>query len=865
MTGEGGNRALQYRYRFGTAEFDESRFELRVAGLLVDVQRKPLQILARLLATPGEAVSREQLFADVWNRRATGAAVLDNAISKLRAALGEQNEARVVTVPRRGFRLDGPVERVATGRRLESRIQLREGDAAPHRAGFLLRRLLAMTAGNETWLIEQPQTGERRVLKFALDGERLSSLKREVTLNRVLYESLPGSDAFVRLLNWNFETEPFWIESGFAGRNLEEWATERIGDTSRLAKLSLQERLGLILQIGDAVAAAHDVGVLHKDLKPANVLVADESSGPRVRLADFGSGHLIDPERVEVLNITRLGLTVDSGSPGGSGTPLYLAPELLAGQAPGIRSDLYALGVMAYQLLAGDLKRMMAPGWERDVPDALLREDIAGATDLEPQQRLPSVTEFTRRLRTLPERHAALAAARETERDRAALQAQLARNRVRRPWVVAVVLALLVGLGASWVMYFRAQHARSQLAAELGVSAALNRLMREDLIGAANPALQGRADTTVAEALARSAAQVDVKFADQAPAVRARLHGSLQSALSELSRTQEAVAAGRNALRTWEQAPDRDLPAMQESRLRLAVDLVQLSQLDEAAAVVKQIESVAAGTTLAPDFEARLLYAKSWLTGGKFALQESLRQLERARDLVQPLDDSQAPWRDKILFGLADNYTMVGRHAEGEALFRQLYADQVRRLGADHARPTYTLVGLGRALTNQGRLTEAQVVLDEAIGKFGVTLGKGHRMTLTARDQLAEVYLREGRYLDAAEQWRQAQAGFAVLLGEGSSYTITLATNRALALHRAGTLREAERLLRESLQRVRAILPESSPQTQQIRYALAECLLDQRRTAEAAPLAAGLDPEALNLAQQEADWPQRLARLRSRL
>ena len=62
---------------------------------------------------------------------------------------------------------------------------------------------------------------------------------------------------------------------------------------------------------------------------------------------------------------------------------------------------------MAYQLLAGDLRRMMAPGWERDITDELLREDLARATDVNPQQRLPSVAEFTRRLRELPVRREA--------------------------------------------------------------------------------------------------------------------------------------------------------------------------------------------------------------------------------------------------------------------------------------------------------------------------------------------------------------------------------------------------------------------------------------------------------------------------
>ena len=856
---------FQYRYRFGTAEFDQSRLELRVGGLPVEVQRKPLQILSRLLATPGETVSRDALFAEVWNGRATGDAVLDNAISKLRAALGEQNQARLVTVPRQGFRLDGPIERVALGRLLDSAIALRAGEPAPARPGFVLRRRLSSLASHDTWLIERPDGSDRRVLKFAQNGEQLASLKREVTLNRVLHESARTPDVFVTMLDWNFETEPFWIESAYAGQGLDTWGAEEVGGRPRLATLPIEARLALVLGISEAVSSAHEVGVLHKDLKPANVLVAEEATAVRVRLADFGSGHLADPDRLDALQITRLGLTINPAIPTDSGTPLYLAPELLRGQSPDVRSDLYALGVMAYQLLAGDVRRMMAPGWERDITDELLREDLARATDVNPQQRLPSVAEFTRRLRELPARREALQSERRLQAQQAEIESRLSRERARRPWVVAAMLAMASGLGISLWMYQQARTARNGLALELQNSSALNQLMREDLIGAANPALQGRADMTVADALANASSQIDLKFADQRPEVRAGLHGSMQNALSELSRVKEAVSAGRSALAAWARSTVRDRAAMQEVRLRLAVDLVQLSELEEAKVIVQQFETEAGGKPLAPALEARLMYAKSWITGGEFALNDSLTQLEAARRLVERLDESQAPWRDKILFALADNYTMVGRHADGEVLFRQLHADQVRRLGADHARPAYTLVGLGRTLTNQGKLPEARAVFEEAIAKLGASLGAQHRMTLTARDQLATVQMQEGQFVEAAEQWAVAQAGFAALLGEGSSYTITLETSRAQALHRAGQLRESEILLRDALERVRVILPEDSPQTQQIRFALAECLLDRRQRAEAATLFAGLDAKALNLAQQEPDWPAKLARLQGRL
>jgi serine/threonine-protein kinase len=87
----------------------------------------------------------------------------------------------------------------------------------------------------------------------------------------------------------------------------------------------------------DGLGAAHERGVLHRDLKPANVLVADEG---RMKLADFGIAWSED--RAE---LTATGLVL--------GTPSYLAPERIEGEPATVRSDLYSVGVMTYEALAG--------------------------------------------------------------------------------------------------------------------------------------------------------------------------------------------------------------------------------------------------------------------------------------------------------------------------------------------------------------------------------------------------------------------------------------------------------------------------------------------------------------------------------
>jgi eukaryotic-like serine/threonine-protein kinase len=88
MDGPTAPPGVHYRYRFGSAEFDEARFELRVGALAVEVQQKPLQLLALLLATPGEVVTKDEITKRVWDDRPTVENVIANAVSKLRSAFG---------------------------------------------------------------------------------------------------------------------------------------------------------------------------------------------------------------------------------------------------------------------------------------------------------------------------------------------------------------------------------------------------------------------------------------------------------------------------------------------------------------------------------------------------------------------------------------------------------------------------------------------------------------------------------------------------------------------------------------------------------------------------------------------------------
>ena len=111
-----------------------------------------------------------------------------------------------------------------------------------------------------------------------------------------------------------------------------------------------------------------------------------------------------------------------------------MAPELVEGKQATTLSDIYSLGVVLYQMVIGDFSRTVAPGWEREVEDELLREDIAACLDGNPERRLPSAGELAQRLRNLDER-------RSQRRTEAEASTAAARNKRRRRLYFATSIA----------------------------------------------------------------------------------------------------------------------------------------------------------------------------------------------------------------------------------------------------------------------------------------------------------------------------------------------------------------------------------------------------------------------------------------
>lgn len=846
-----------YRYRFGACEFDESRFELTVGGLVVEIEHKPLRVLQLLLRRRGELLTREELLETVWADRVTVEQVLTSAVAKLRKALDEPDAQRIVTVPRGGYRFDGPVERVAVGTRFASSLRLAAGAAVPGREHFTLKEPLATSQGSEVWLARHAKTGETRVYKMARTPEHLSTLKREATLYRFLRLTLGERPDLLRILDWNFESFPFYLECEHGGQNLRDWAAAN----GRLRALSCAERIALFLTIADLVEAAHSVGVLHKDLKPTNVLVAADGT---VRVSDFGSGRLLEPERLEALGITQMGLTVTQAvaTDCGSGTLLYLAPELIAGDSPTVRSDVYALGLMLYQILCGDLRRPLASGWEAAIGDELLVQDIKDATQGDPALRLGSVGQLTQRLRSLEARRQERDAARRAAERAAQAERDLERARVRRPWVAAVLLVLLAGLTLSAYAMHGEQLARIEAEAAAARAETINRFLSDDLLGAADLSASGSANNpTMREILARTGARLGRRFNND-PLTKASIELALGAAYFGLTDYATAEKYRRDALALQTASLG---PASTEALLTqylLAAVLAQTGRLDAADQMVASADRLAGRRIDGPSrlaLQAHLTRAALYKL--RMAPAQAVREYLKADEIRAAIDPANANLLLRIHDGLGWCYVRLDRTAEAERVLSEVISPSYP---PDAAGPLFwamVRIDDGIALMSLQRYDQAQTVLQSALDELHQTVAPDHVFVGYVDNELGELYTRRRQWAAAEQVLRAAYSIFARRVGEHGQATVTVGANLGIVEYHSGRYADAIATLGHMRTLFIQTLGESSPQAQIVAYYLAAAEQDRGDPEAAARLVTGIQADKLASAEPRDDWPARLQAL----
>ncbi len=532
----------------------------------------------------------------------------------------------------------------------------------------------------------------------------------------------------------------------------------------------LRERLALFDAVLDAVGHAHQCLVIHRDIKPGNVLV---STAGDVKLLDFGIARLVD---------------LDAGATGNDISTRvfsmgYASPEQRAGRAVTTASDIYSLGVLLRELLAG------MP------PDAELAGIIAKATDDDPGRRYASAGEFRDDLDRYRDGRP-VRAARLTRAYR--LRKFVGRHRL------GVALGALAAIALA-AFVWRLEHERNRaIVAELAAShdaqrarAALTFLT--DTFEAAAPANALSKTVSVRELVDKASARIQDTPRDRLVAA------SIQRMLGRLY---DSLGAHDEALKHFRQGLEGVSPDNREQALEIAHDLNQYANVlgivdrnDEAREAIEQAARLR--ERFAPDDAIQqawdLLARGVWHrnAGESAKAVPLLRQaLEKSSQDVPLPDDLEV----RIAAFLASELTSQGSCAEAIPV-----ADRgLQRLsGGDASSPTrlWLLRTRASALRVCGRPGEAETVLRELIGIQSRIVGDDSMAMLQLKNELSLALSDLGRFREAME----LNQGMGVPEGLGPYNRAALLANLANAMDNAGDYRQALR----AIEQARAILDEA--------------------------------------------------------
>ncbi len=541
--------------------------------------------------------------------------------------------------------------------------------AVPNRRGWILDRKLGEGGFGEVWLAINKRTGTKRVFKFCFDGDRLRSFKRELTLFRLLRDALGDREDIAKLHEVQLDESPYYLESSFTeGGSLLDWAGEQGG----IRTIPLGTRLDLVARTASAVAAAHSVGVLHKDIKPGNILIYQDHEQPRPRLADFGIGLLTDRGQLEGRNITFAGFTravteMDSLT----GTPMYTPPEAFIGRPATVRGDVFALGVLLYQMVVGDLERPLGEGWERDIDDPLLREDIATCVQGTETERLADASVLAERLATLPQRRRALRW----------------RRRRRVSMIAAAVLLVLFGVGTILGVREIAQRRevereRDTAERQRDKAEAVADFQSEIIAQASAETSQLRRDLTLRDMLELYEPALEARFSDM-PHVKVEL-------LTVLARTRKQLSDLDDALRNSTEA------------IKLIRANPSIPEIDVAATLHEH---------------GAILWSKNEFEAAEVAYLEALELRENAVR-VRPDDPDTNIALATTVKHLAACRWRLERVDEAKADFERALEIFSRFLGPDHVKIAMVYNNMGFFARSDGDLQGSERHLREAIRIF---------------------------------------------------------------------------------------------------------------------------------------------------
>jgi eukaryotic-like serine/threonine-protein kinase len=687
----------------------------------------------------------------------------------------------------------------------EGVTQAREGSRpfetiGPYR---LLRRIGAGGMG-EVWLAEQIRPVHRqvalKVIKAGMDTAHV--VARFEAERQALAVMAHPAIAQVFDAGATPQGRPYFVMEYVPGEAITTYCNRH--------RLSTRQRIDLFLHVCDGVHHAHQKGIIHRDLKPSNILVAVQDDLPVPKIIDFGLAKATTQHLTERPLFTELGVMI--------GTPEYMSPEQAetTGLDIDTRTDVYALGIILYELLTGllpfDPKALREKGFdemrrtirELDAPRPSTRLTTLAAATKSAQSRGMPVVDLARQLRgdldwiTL----------RAVEKDRTRrygsvsdLAADLRRHLNNLPvlasppgtvyrmskfvrrhrigvGVAATLIAVLVAFAATMgIQARRVARERDRANREAETAKAVNDFLQNDLLAQAGASAQARPDIKpdpdlkVRTALDRAAARIEGKFEAQ-PLVEASIRTTIGKTYEDLGLYPEA-----------------------ESHLARALDLRHRVLGEQDVSHLTSTSDMAG------------LYLKE----AKYEQADQL--LRKSLEVSRRVLGEQHPQTLTIMSGLGRLHMMQGKHAEAEALYVKVLDGRRRVVGEQHPDTLETMDALASLYWRQGKYAQAEPVRAKVVELQRRVLGEEHPATLTSMNNLALLASYQGKYAEAEAQFIHVLEIMRRVLGDDHLETMISAGNLGIVYFRQGRYAEAETVFTKVLEQKQRVLGAEHPET----------------------------------------------------
>ena len=626
---------------------------------------------------------------------------------------------------------------------------------------------------------------------------------------------------------------PYFVMELVKGTPITEFCDAR--------RLTPRQRLELFVPVCQAIQHAHQKGIIHRDIKPSNVLVTLYDDVPVPKVIDFGLAKATGQALTDQTLNTAFKIV---------GTPQYMSPEQATVNQLDIdtRSDIYSLGVVLYELLAGS-----PPFKKKELEKAGLMEILRVIREDEPPR--PSTKVSTAEgLPTISAKRgiepSKLTGMLRNELDWIVMKA-LEKDRKRRyetaNGFAADINRYLAGEAVLAHPPTRTYRFKKFLRKNRGPVLATSMIFAALLAGVIGTTLgliQARAQRKIADE-ERKKAQVaereTAKRADELAMVSDFQAGMLEQIKPTLAGVllSDDVRDKFRLLLTKSDIPETD------RKLQLQAFTSQWNKLNVTDAAVALIDR----TILQP--AVKTIDAKF---GNQPAVDARLRQVlaTRYRELglfeeAIPLQERALETRRRVLgdkneltlFSINEMASLLrdmGKYSEAELLAREAFEKCQLVLGDDHPSTIGASGNLAVLLFLQGNLEEAEPLAREAMEKYRHVLGDDHPQTLYLIQNLATILKKKGKLEKAEPYFREALEKRRRTLGEEHPDTLSSISELAMLLRYQGKSSEAEPLLREALEKTRRVLGEEHPITLASIGNLGSLLLDQGKLKEAEPL-----------------------------